>query len=81
MKNLTDKIFSRGAEVLSDEELLALLVAECLSDDSAVALGGEIYKECGASLLGVAEQDITRLCHVGYGDLCADSCEELQEEH
>lgn len=61
MKNLTDKIFSRGAEVLSDEELLALLVAEGLSDDSAVALGGEIYKECGASLLGVAEQDIARL--------------------
>ena len=61
MKNLTDKIFSRGAEVLSDEELLALLVAEGLSDDSAVELGRGLYEECGGSLLGVAEQDIARL--------------------
>ena len=61
MKNLTDKILSRGAEVLSDEELLALLVAEGLSDDSAVELGSSLYEECGGSLLGVAEQDIARL--------------------
>ena len=61
MKNLTDKILSRGAEVLTDEELLALLVAEGLSDDSAVELGRGLYEECGGSLLGVAEQDIARL--------------------
>ena len=61
MKNLTDKIFSRGAEVLADEELLAVLVAEGLSDDSAVELGSSLYEECGGSLLGVAEQDIARL--------------------
>ena len=61
MKNLTDKILSRGAEVLADEELLALLVAEGLSDDSAVELGSSLYEECGGSLLGVAEQDIARL--------------------
>ena len=61
MKNLTDKIFSRGAEVLADEELLAVLVAEGLGDDSAVGLGRGLYEECGGSLLGVAEQAIARL--------------------
>ena len=61
MKNLTDKIFSRGAEVLTDEELLSLLVAENLNDDSAVELGRAIFEECGGSLLGVTEQDIARL--------------------
>lgn len=61
MKNLTDKIFSRGAEALSDEELLSLLVAESLGDDQALELGRELVKESGDSLLGVAEQDIARL--------------------
>ena len=61
MKNLTDKIFSRGAEVLSDAELLSLLVAESLGDDQALELGRELVKESGDSLLGVAEQDIARL--------------------
>ncbi|MBO7282915.1 MAG: DNA repair protein RadC [Alistipes sp.] len=72
MKNLTDKIFSRGAEALSDEELIALLVAETLCDDQAVALGKGIVKECGGSLLGVVEQDIARLRMVsGLGKLRA----------
>lgn len=61
MKNLTDKILSRGAEVLSDAELLSLLVAESLGDDQALELGRELVKESGDSLLGVAEQDIARL--------------------
>ena len=60
MKNLTDKIFSRGAEVLTDEELVALLVADGLGDDQAVELGRAVVEECGG-LLGVAEQDIARL--------------------
>ena len=72
MKNLTDKIFSRGAEALSDEELLALLVAEGLSDDSAVELGRGVMAECGGSLLSVVEQDIARLRMVsGLGKLRA----------
>ncbi len=61
MKNLTDKILSRGAEALSDEELLSLLVAESLGDNQALELGRELVKESGGSLLGVAEQDIARL--------------------
>ena len=61
MKNLTDKIFSRGAEALSDEELLALLLAESLGDDQALELGRGVFEECGGTLLGVAEQDIARL--------------------
>lgn len=61
MKNLTDKIFSRGVEVLSDEELVSLLVAEGLNDDQAIALGRGIVQECGGGLLSVVEQDIARL--------------------
>ena len=61
MKNLTDKIFSRGAEVLTDEELVAVLVAEGVGDDQAVGLGSAVVEECGGSLQGVAEQDIARL--------------------
>ena len=72
MKNLTDKIFSRGAEALTDEELLAVLVAEGLSDDSAVELGRGVMAECGGSLLSVVEQDIARLRMVsGLGKLRA----------
>ena len=72
MKNLTDKIFSRGAEALTDEELVSLLVAESLSDDLAVELGKGVFEECGGSLLGVAEQDIARLRMVsGLGKLRA----------
>lgn len=61
MRNLTDKIFSRGAEALSDEELLSLLLAESLGDDQALELGRGVFEECGGTLLGVAEQDIARL--------------------
>ena len=61
MKNLTDKIFSRGAEVLTDEELVAVLVAEGVGDDQAVGLASAVVGECGGSLQGVAEQDIARL--------------------
>ena len=72
MKNLTDKIFSRGAEVLSDEELVALLVAEGLGDDQAVECGRAVLEECGGTLQGVAEQDIARLRMVsGLGKLRA----------
>ena len=80
MKNLTDKIFSRGAEALTDEELVSLLVAESLSDDLAVELGKGVFEECGGSLLGVAEQDIARLRMVsGLGKLRAMRLKAAQE--
>ena len=72
MKNLADKIFSRGAEALTDEELVSLLVAESLIEESAIELGRGVFEECGSSLLGVMEQDIARLRMVsGLGKLRA----------
>ena len=60
MKNLTDKIVSRGAESLTDEELIAMVVAEGSGDDGAVALGRELLTTAG-SLSSLAECDFARL--------------------
>ena len=60
MKNLTDKLVSRGAESLTDEELIAMIVAESSSDDSAVALGKELFTAAGA-MTNLAECDFARL--------------------
>lgn len=60
MKNLTDKLVSRGAESLTDEELIAMIVAESSSDDSAVTLGKELLTAAGA-MTNLAECDLSRL--------------------
>ncbi len=60
MRNLTDKIVSRGAESLTDEELIALLVAESGSDDSAVALGRELLNTAG-TISALVDCDFARL--------------------
>lgn len=60
MKNLTDKIVSRGAESLTDEELIALLVAESGGDDGAVALGRELLNTAG-TISALADSDFARL--------------------
>ena len=60
MRNLTDKIVSRGAESLTDEELIALLVAESGSDDGAVALGRELLNTAG-TISALADCDFARL--------------------
>ena len=60
MKNLTDKIVSRGAESLTDEELIAIVVAESSSDDNAVTLGRELLTVAG-TITNLAECDFSRL--------------------
>lgn len=60
MKNLHDRLLSRGAAALSDEELLALLIEtrDEKRDPKAVADG--ILRECG-SLAAIARTDLRRL--------------------
>ena len=60
MKNLHDRLLSRGAATLSDEELLALLIEtrDEKRDPKAVAEG--ILRECG-SLAAIARTDLRRL--------------------
>ncbi len=60
MKNLHDKLMSRGAVSLTDAELLALLVES--SDDSRDPLAtAEKLLAAGGSLAGIARTDLGRL--------------------
>ncbi len=60
MKNLHDKLMSRGAVSLADAELLALLVES--SDDSRDPLAtAEKLLAAGGSLAGIARTDLGRL--------------------
>ncbi len=54
MKNIVDKLLSRGSQSLSDAELLALVVGDA-------ALGEALMKDCGGSLARLAGQDVARL--------------------
>ena len=61
MKNTIEKIQLRGAAALTDEELVAVVVAEDQGDDSALSAAKEIIAECGGTLTGVAACDFARL--------------------
>lgn len=61
MKNITDKLQSRGAQSLSDLELVALTLAEHQGDDNAIAMAEEVLKESGGSLARLVEVDVQRL--------------------
>ena len=61
MKNLTDKLLSRGAEMLSDVELVAAIIAEDVSDSRALATAEELLMSVGGSLRRLTEGDISRL--------------------
>lgn len=61
MKNALDKLVSRGAAALEDEELVTLLVAENQSDDQARGVARSIIAECGSRVSGIADIDISRL--------------------
>lgn len=61
MRNALDKLESRGAVALEDEELLAVLLAETQSDDRAVVIAQSILAECGARVSNVADVDFSRL--------------------
>ena len=61
MKNITDKLQSRGAQSLSDAELVGLIVAEHPLDDNAKIMAEEVLKQSADSLLRVVETDFQRL--------------------
>ena len=61
MKNITDKLLSRGAESLADEELLAVLVAEDVADDRAVGVARELIASYDGSLQRLVDTDTMRL--------------------
>lgn len=65
MKNVTDKILSRGAAALSDEELVAVIVAEDVSDERALSVAHELMQSAEDSLQRLAESDLSRLRMVG----------------
>ena len=58
MKNLYDKLASRGAAALSDRELLAVL-----TDDRTTA--DALFKASGGSLVRLASEELTRLRMIG----------------
>ena len=61
MKNITDKLQSRGAQSLTDEEIVALVLAEHPLDDHAKAMADEVIQEMGNSLVGVVGVGVQRL--------------------
>ena len=61
MKNALDKLVSRGAAALEDEDLVTLLVAENQGDDQARGVARSIIAECGGRVSGIADIDISRL--------------------
>ena len=60
MKNLHDKLASRGAASLSDEELLAMMLESGSDGRDPKALASNLLAACG-SLHGVSRQDLGRL--------------------
>lgn len=71
MKNRLDKITSRGATALTDEELIAVVVADNQLDDDAVAMAKSVVSECG-NTHELARIDLARLRMVaGMGRLRA----------
>lgn len=61
MKNITDKLLSRGAESLTDEELLAVIVADDSGDERAKATASELLDSAGGSLPRLLDTDAQRL--------------------
>lgn len=61
MKNITDKLLSRGAESLTDEELLAVIVADDSGDERAKVTASELLDSAGGSLPRLLDTDAQRL--------------------
>ena len=61
MKNLTDKLLSRGAESLTDSELVAAIIAEGASDDKALETAKGLIEGADGSLLRLTSTDFSRL--------------------
>lgn len=65
MKNIIDRLQSRGAESLSDEELVAVVIADGVTDDRAVDTAAGLLAESDGDLVRVVEQNLSRLRMVG----------------
>ena len=65
MRNVIDKLMSRGAASLTDEELVAVIIAESMSDERAVELARELLAGSGGDVMNLVEQDAARLRMVG----------------
>ena len=61
MKNITDTLLSRGAESLTDEQLLAVIVAEDTSDERAKTLAAELMTSSAGVLQRLVDGDTMRL--------------------
>ena len=60
MKNTLDKLHSRGAEALTDEELLSVVVADGANDKQAPAMAADLMNVAG-SLHSLLATDLNRL--------------------
>ena len=61
MKNLLDKALSRGIESLTDDELIAVAIAEGVDDDGAKGIAEELMQGVGGSLVGLSRVEPSRL--------------------
>lgn len=61
MKNITDKLQSRGAQSLTDEEIVSLVLAEHPADDNAKTMAQELLAGADDSLVGIMGVDVQRL--------------------
>jgi DNA repair protein RadC len=79
MKNLVDKIVSRGADSLTNEELIAAIIAESSSDEGAIAVSRELLTKAG-SVANLMETDFSRLRMMsGLGKMRAIRLKAAQE--
>lgn len=79
MKNLVDKIVSRGADSLTNEELIAAIIAESSSDESAIAVSRELLEKAGG-VANLMETDFSRLRMMsGLGKMRAIRLKAAQE--
>lgn len=61
MKNIVDKIESRGAKALSDEELAAVVIAEGIDDERAKSVASELMALNSQSLVELSRVSFSRL--------------------
>lgn len=61
MKNIVDKIESRGAKALSDEELAAVVIAEGADDERAKSVASELMALNSQSLVELSRVSFSRL--------------------
>lgn len=61
MKNIADKMLSRGAAALSDEELVAVVAAEGSEDERAKGVASELMALNSQSLVELSRVELSRL--------------------